>query len=604
MAQWLSSTLRLPAVITFQAFTAALLSAILVLAILSQKNKGFVQISNFTIKPLSGFDISWNLGLLWTTLPSFVFTIYGRYWDSLAQALADQQPFVELCRPDGASSAKTIFLDYKGYSVLCRWRKAFKNGHICIGSSLLVSLVLSTTVGPLAARLFVQDVRKSSQEKDVIYNSSIDLSGINANSDWVSVFNNVAAIRLYNGNPLPWTDAERAFVPFYLDPKSDRGGSNSTVLSLTANTTAYAAYLDCSALSNYTMSLQGYTVTVTATDRGCGISQDFAVPSAQFVHFKTSSDICSAESSFSRLVFTYGVFSSSSPKLLRDVSVISCIANYTVTPGRLTIAPGSSPSSATNLSFAPEGTSDDTRPVYWRNIEDGILLPVFVNNNVKWSTSVFGSLVLYYATKVLGGVATNLSTSQLLESVSNMFTASYSTAVVQLATSTGPITQPRTATGIAVIAQTKLFVVLWVAITIMSYMLIVLGASAWALAYVRKHRSMLQEEPRGLVSAAGLLSGSCLMNAAAKAKAHKDYNGKFREFAEQRPGLLGQEPHVRWHASQDDALRPLITTRYDKSAWSRSRVPRLPTRNSNANRIGQFQPSSRWHRWNSRYTTI
>ncbi|KAH8748114.1 hypothetical protein F5883DRAFT_697563 [Diaporthe sp. PMI_573] len=539
--QWLSWALRATTISLFLVITTGLAVTIIALTIRSATQNGIVRIPNKTTPLVIGsITIDWSLGLLWTTLPALVFTLYGHYWDWIVQALGDRQPFVELCQPNGAKSEKTILLEYRTTPALWRWIQAFKIGHTLIGASMLLSLVISFAVSPLSARLFVADVRQIPQQLGIYYNYSINLDGINSSVDWRTVFDTVAATRVYNGSRLPWTDDEYAFLPFFLQQNPGDVGANISLVSLTANTTAYSAYVNCSSLTEYQLTLDKTSssngmVTVNAIDRGCAVSQSFEVADMQPVYFKTTSDIsCSVESWYSRLIFTYGVFSSSSPSYLADVSVISCITDYRVSSGDLTVIPALQPSDTVTKSFMPNSMSDDNRPDYWRGFEQDILGPFSFNPTTKWSTTDFGSLILYYATKVLGGDGSQLGSDSLLTSISDMFTAVYLTAVTMVGTSplqggSGPLTD----TGTMVAPTTRLFVVTWVSVVIVIILFIALVAAGLVLNYVRRQGSMLQEEPKGLFSYAGLLSGSPLITMAEQLTAEDGMNNLMAMYRDQ-----------------------------------------------------------------------
>jgi hypothetical protein len=97
----------------------------------SAKNNGIAsvpQVSTFSISSHFSIFNVWVYGLLWTTLPSLVMTVYKIAWDTVVSATSDRQPFVELRRPrNKAATAKvTIMLDYRSYPAFRNWIEAFK----------------------------------------------------------------------------------------------------------------------------------------------------------------------------------------------------------------------------------------------------------------------------------------------------------------------------------------------------------------------------------------------------------------------------------------------------------------------------------------------
>jgi hypothetical protein len=131
---------------------------------------------------------------------------------------------------------------------------------------------------------------------------------------------------------------------------------------VTAQTEAYSANLNCTALSNSRLSLKDVRLTMTASDRGCDVTTDFVVEETQKVYFKTSSiTTCSADAWYGRLVFVAAEYSSTSATKVSNVSVLSCVTNYRASSGKLrTVSKGGSSSVPTIHDFQTTAT-DDTR---------------------------------------------------------------------------------------------------------------------------------------------------------------------------------------------------------------------------------------------------
>jgi hypothetical protein len=528
--EWFPLTLKLPILLLFLVTTCVLIAVPTALAGRSTTRNGFATIKALDHKTL-GFD--WNIGLLWTTLPTLVFRLYSMYWDSITNALADRQPYVELAKDGGSEARKSILLDYKAVFILKRWLHAFRNGHILLGISLLLSLILSLGVTPLSARLFATKIVTFKQKTPGFLNETYLENNINATTDWVPVFDTVSAVKIHRGGDYPWTNSEFAFRPFFTTQLGEEG------VEIAAETTAYSAYLNCSVLTDYKLrsvegseSASSNRVFMTANDRGCDIAHDFLVTDEQKIYFKTTSTIdCSAASWYSRLVFTAAKYSSSSTTHLAEISVISCISEYHSSTGILTVAVESAETTRSPAikSFEHTKTPDATRNYLWRVIEQNILSPVALNVQTEWSTTAFGSLILYYAQQI--DSVNYLDPNVLTRSISDIFTASYLTVIALNGFSAS--TSPEQITVELLTPTQRIYVVIWAAWVIVIILIATAMVALWSLFNVRNSQSILTEQPSGLFYYAGVLEGSPLMATAGAVRTRTDYNGSFMEKAKE-----------------------------------------------------------------------
>lgn len=105
---WRSWALHPITLAVFLLFDLGFVIGLLVLSSISSSHSGIASIANETFVSLGS---SWNLALLWTTLPNLLFRLLGIFWDCIAAATIDRQPFAELRRPGGAKSDRSILLD-------------------------------------------------------------------------------------------------------------------------------------------------------------------------------------------------------------------------------------------------------------------------------------------------------------------------------------------------------------------------------------------------------------------------------------------------------------------------------------------------------------
>lgn len=327
----------------FIATNLCLIIAIAVLFALSERRNGFASVGS----AISAYGNTVRPSLLWTALPSLVFICLGLHWSAIESAASDRQPFVGLNHPDGRPAGETILLEYKAIIPLKRTYVAFQNGHWELGLAQLAVLSFSL-LPPLASGLLLASVASFQLQVPIAFTGAFDQALMNSSMDVRTVLDSVTATLIYDAANVPWTDSEYAFGPFHalFGTEGDIPPTNAT--SLTARTVAHSADLNCAVLirgSEFDMtkdpsSTQNLAarVTMAGADRGCPIRQEFTVAEEQAVYFVTSAEIsCGTKASYSRLIFTYGHFSSDSPVLLANVSVVSCAVGYRSTRGNLAV---------------------------------------------------------------------------------------------------------------------------------------------------------------------------------------------------------------------------------------------------------------------------
>ncbi|EMT72609.1 hypothetical protein FOC4_g10004079 [Fusarium odoratissimum] len=495
---WLSEALKWPSLIVFGLFDIALAITIIILTAKSSTEHGFVTIPSRNITSSSSqapssrdpvrFNVSLDLGILWTALPSFVFALFAAYWAWIACAIAERQPYVELRSRGGAEARKSILLDYRVTPVVFRWWSAFRKSHGTVGAMTLLSVLLTYVTAPLAARLFTPQVVSVPKTLPITYDTEFSDSNINSTIDWQPILNVVAATLLYRGKSIAWTDNQYAFRPF----------SNHSIIpasaDIEAETTAFSAYVNCAVVKDYTI---------------------------------TSNEDSS---------------SSQASNLLDDISVISCATGYHQVDGNLKVS--TLATSPTIQSFDETGQPHTSRPTLWRIFEQGILGPVTFNPKAKSSTSDMGDLILQYAQRLQP--SNPLSPEVLIRSISTIFTATYLNGVGSHGFRS--LSNPEVSTGKAFIPTTRLFVVPWVAYVILIFLLIAFCFLIWAFFYVYKRPSILTEEPEGLLSAAAILSESDLLRIISSIRKEPGFDGNVRRRGKKHSGVMDR----KWRAAKDD----------------------------------------------------
>ncbi|KAH7304753.1 hypothetical protein B0I35DRAFT_362860 [Stachybotrys elegans] len=548
---WLSACLRWPSLLFFGFVDIALVITIISLTIISSKKNGFVTTpSRSTGNGSDGINAPWDLGVLWTSFPSFIFALFGAYWAWMAGALAERQPYVELRKEQGAGASLSILLDYRVVASIWRWWGAFRKSHFTVGATTLLSVLLTYAIAPLAARLFVAQAVMVAEDIPIAYNTSFQEDQINSTIDWRPVFDTVSANLLYGGHSVDWADQDQAFRPFSADLASDSGRV------LAANTTAYSAYLNCQLQADYIMRTNGDGVTVTGRDRGCDFQQTFGVNESQATYFKTTVELgCSSSAYYSRFVFTAASYSASAPNRLDNISVISCATGYRQANGTLTIS--SSSGRPVIESFTETGDPNRERLGLWRVFEQGILQPTTFNPQVKWSTSNMGSVILYYAQRL--NPTSMLDSEILMEAIPRVFTTVYLNVIAMHGF--GFLSEPELSTGVAYIPTTRLFVVPWVAYTVLAFLAVTLFSVIFLFFHLEKSPSILTEEPHGLLSMADMLNDSELLNIAANIRGDIGDHGGIRENGKLRREVMDK----RWTAVKSTSGGGWVITSGEKN---------------------------------------
>ncbi|KAM0499433.1 hypothetical protein ACHAP8_005588 [Fusarium lateritium] len=548
---WLSEAVKWPSLIFFAVFDIALVVVIIILSVKSSTEHGFIAIPSprVTASRLQAlpwgdpvhFNVSLDIGILWTALPNLVFALFAAHWAWIACAIAERQPYVELRARGGAEARKSILLDYRVTPLILRWRAAFRKSHNAIGATTLLSVMLTYITAPFAARLFTTQVVSVPRTVPIIYDTEFKDSNLNTSIDWRPVINVVAATLLYQGKNIAWTNDQYALQPF---SNQSRIPASADV---EAKSTGFASYVNCELIKNYNITFNKISnsegnVVVFGNDRGCSFTQKFPVSSTQKTYLKSTSVIdCSAQAYYSRMVFSAATYSASSSNLLDDISVISCATGYRQVDGNLKV---SSLNIAPSVhSFDETGQPDTSRPYYWKTFEQGILGPVTFNPQASSSTSDMASLILSYAQKLRPSEP--LSPEVLIQSISTVYSATYINGVGINGFSS--VSKPEINTGEALTPTTRLFVVRWVAYIILIFLLVALLFDVWASIYVHKRPSILTEEPQGLLSEAAILHKSSILRVISSIHNEPDFNGKVRQVGKN----YAEVKDKKWVATKD-----------------------------------------------------
>jgi hypothetical protein len=503
---------------------------IVVLAVLSQRNNGFATIlTRYHTVSGSMFDTYvFDTGLLWTSLPSLIITLYNLAWSTMVTAAIDRQPFIDLSVKKKVVASRSIALDYRTELPIWNCVVALKNRHFLISGLMATTLIMSL-MAAAAAHLFVLKSIVSNDTTMLATTTAFNSSALTASTDMRRILDLVVATRIYGASPPPWNNGEYAFPTISLP-------SSSKSLSLNASIDAHAAYLICTTLdsSKYTATLEDTTdpafskLAITGDDRGCSISPSVVVQARTSTYLRTFTELgCASDVGSRRFGLISGTYSASSPTLLRNFSVISCIPQYWTIPGQLELItlPGKQipfvGSFTRNATGATQLGSDDAG--MGALFESGLDIDLAIDATNAVSTTEFGRILLQEAQS---RSATPMDAGILQGAISEVFTSAFAMLGSTLMfTSIDAGSAPVVSVEVGKTLQ-RLFIYLPVA----GLLCVAIGSSVLCtiavLLYSSTHASILREEPSGLLSYADILLNSNISNLVDQVRAHPKYDGR------------------------------------------------------------------------------
>jgi hypothetical protein len=116
MPEWKSWKINYPWLSFLLVLTISLIATIITLDIISRRNDGFAPLTNapgFLARDPEIERAIWAQGILYTSFPAFIMTLYRTMWESTVSAFADRQPYIDLKKAGGRPAKATIMLDYK-----------------------------------------------------------------------------------------------------------------------------------------------------------------------------------------------------------------------------------------------------------------------------------------------------------------------------------------------------------------------------------------------------------------------------------------------------------------------------------------------------------
>jgi Protein of unknown function (DUF3433) len=548
--EWRSWTLAIPWFILVIFIGLGIMIAIIVLEKMSTKNSGFVEVQIPTSIVHNQFisDSLWGQGMLWTTLPTFIMTVYGMMLGAVVAAASRRQPYIDLKRPEGAPAKRTIMLDYQASVIPMKWLLAIKNCHLVLLVAMVLSSLFSLAASPLTSSLFTEKTVNGNKTVEFAFADKLNGSLITQQTDMRPIFDLTAATRIYGGNDPAWTTDTYSFRPFVpVDNYSTTSGN------WTAGTIAYSASLGCIVIpsSNMTVtttpSANSTTVNIQAVDRGCQISGRITVSNASAEFIKTwDTQNCGRSHQYSRLGLAAAMPMNNASMPVTNFSVLSCVPTYTTTNGSLTAIAGvvGNPTMGNFDVFAADNTSFRESSDFWRHFEANLHTPFTFDVNGQLESTDLGNLIWQFAHQTSQG--SELDPQVLVDATENIFTSVFALTCTTVAFQ--PTRAEEIFSGSVSTSTSRLFVASKIAYALVTLLAAVVLSMLFTLIYTIKTTSILFEEPVGLLSSAGILAQSDVNGFTDTLRRMSWFDGRVTNWAEHsnlpnnRFGVVGEGP--------------------------------------------------------------
>ncbi|KAK5095545.1 hypothetical protein LTR70_003468 [Exophiala xenobiotica] len=509
---WRSLTLRSWVLGLLLGTEIGLLVGIVILQVLSKQNDGFVKIRTQTItEPALSYEgtVQRAKSLLWTSVPTLIFTFYRIFRDSVITSFTVETPYMELYKTIQGPTIKlgrSAYLDYRTYLAPVALFKAFKNGHRFLGTCMLISFPVSIILVPLAARLFSEGMVLDIMTMDVNMLSSYMPPENMAIVDYAAVMDAVSASWIYGASYPSSTDGTYSFPR--VSPKEAR--ENYTI---TVDTNSPQLTLDCALVDSPITSFEQATpdtgqIKFSGDDRGCNVSGTASFSSAWNTYlraFETHS--CDESVSGIRLFYFYATAQNAGREPDHS-AIVSCIPTFWNVTGFLDVV--------STVGFTRTRVEV---PAFTATLHEVADLPAFSDQQFTYSIMGVGILnpssgadtntpnrVAELVARDIAAKKLVLSEATIIDSAKIIIPAIYTMMNVQYYFPDLPI--PAEQEGVLRAPENRLHVVTYAAATMLVVLGMLIVETICLFIYIHKHCTILPEEPVGLIGAANLLHNS------------------------------------------------------------------------------------------------
>jgi Protein of unknown function (DUF3433) len=494
---WVSWKLKLPCFVAMILVEIAIITTLIVTLILSERNNGIA-----TVNTSDSLNISNNIfsatirnpssaySLLWTSLPSFILSVFQLFWGIIVVEFGVRQPFVTLFQ-GGGSARKTILLDYHFDGDIWKAWRILKNKHWSFLFATILNLVLMVIIVPLSSHVYQLRSTFFTSMVSLTFSHSFD-DNINGTPDLIGPFSLASAINTYGSTPPPWMDSLYAYPPFSGSLIPSNG-------SIKVNTTAYSALLDCQIMGpdDYTSIISGNSTFLNINDRGCTSRQE-AIPGqpSQILCTVYHEPGCTQDAQYSRIGLLAGAFT---PALI-NFTVVSCIPTYWTSDGIIDV---SLRLNAEPLVSSYQNTTEwiPSRPFYSTSFEDNLAQYNVIDPILHLQANQFGSITYQYANTKNPNKP--LDSATLMRGMEDLFASIHAAYAL---TDLFIPAQSKLIPGTLSQSISRVFVVPITAIILIILMVLIMISNVQLYSKTKLDKTMLSEEPIGLLAAASLTS--------------------------------------------------------------------------------------------------
>ncbi|KAK1965932.1 hypothetical protein LY78DRAFT_74994 [Colletotrichum sublineola] len=231
---WKPLTLSAPVLFSF-AFASVVLAIIIEVLAYQSRVKGGLALSK------SVDDIPDFARFCYMFLPTIVAVIYSLLWSWIDLDIKRIQPWLEMSKPEGATAARSVFLDYPYDFIAFVPLKAAKRGHWAVFYGGTVMVMIFWLITPFQSAILGTgpvDVRRTTTVSipELPRPASEQILPMDQ-----SILNEGYAITWLNQTYPPYTTADYTLLPFTVDS----GVEHTASTNWTGSTTKFWTQLDC-----------------------------------------------------------------------------------------------------------------------------------------------------------------------------------------------------------------------------------------------------------------------------------------------------------------------------------------------------------------------
>lgn len=464
--------------------------------------------------------------LLWTSLPTLVFTLYRIFRNSVISSLIVETPFMELHKTIEGRETKlrtSAYLDYRTYFAPVACFKAFKNKHGFLGTCMLISFLVSIILVPLAARLFAEGMELDVTTSNINILSSYMPPENMSMVDYAAVMDAVSASWIYGASYPSGTDGVYAFPR--VSPKETL--ENYTI---TVDTSSPQLTLDCALVDSPITSFEQATadtgqIKFSGDDRGCVVSGTASFGSAWNTYLRAFEKHSCDESAGAIRLFYFYATTQKAGREPDHSAIVSCIPAFWNVTGSLDVV--------STVGFTQKRTEVPAFTETSREVAD---LPGFSEEQFTYSIMGVGTLnpsagadtvtpnrVAELVARDIADKRLVLSESMIMNSAKVIIPAIYTMMNVQYYFPDLPISAQQE--GVLRVPENRLHVVIYASATMLAILGILIFETIYLFIYIRRHPTILPEEPVGLIGAANLLQNSNIPQIIDTFHSHPEFNG-------------------------------------------------------------------------------